>query len=73
MSDSRTTTEECLALAQAELKVAQQMLAKEISSYPTPITLCDCEFNFMLGQRQKIAAALAILETETTELIQKAH
>lgn len=73
MQNDVTTTEECLALAKAELTVARKILAHEISNYPTPIAVCDCEFNYLLGQRQKIASALAVLEAETTELIQKGH
>jgi hypothetical protein len=73
MQSDVTTTEECLALAKAELNVARRILAQEISNYPTPIAVCDCQFNYLLGQRQKIASALAVLEADTSELIQKGH
>lgn len=68
-----TTTDECLELARAELNAARRMLATEISTYPTPIALCDCQFNYLLGKRQKIASALAVLDAETFELTQKGH
>lgn len=73
MQSNATTTEECLQLAKTELNVARKILAEEISTYPTPIAVCDCQFNYLLGQRQKIVSALAVLNAETAELIQKGH
>jgi len=43
------------------LKSAQQALFAEISSYPTPISGCDAQFNHLLSERGKIAEALAAL------------
>jgi len=60
-----TTVEECITLARVELQVARTKLTREIASYPTPIAGCDCQFNYLLAARSKIAVALSALEQET--------
>ncbi len=53
-----------LQLAQQALKTAQRELASEISSYPTPVSGCDAQFNYLLAERSKVASALRALDTE---------
>ncbi len=48
--------------AQDKLRAAKRALNEEISSYPTPISGCDAQFNHLLGQRRRINAALAALD-----------
>lgn len=59
-----TDISECITLAKAELQVAKQKIAAEISEYPTPIAGCDAQFNHLLAQRQKVNAALEALTVE---------
>jgi hypothetical protein len=46
------------------LQLARTRLTKEIAGYPTPIAGCDCQFNYLLAARSKIAAALAALDQD---------
>ena len=54
--------EDCILAARSELAVARQLLQDEISNYPSPISGCDAQFNHMLGERQKVLAAIRSLE-----------
>lgn len=54
--------EDCLVVARSELAAAKRMLDVEISTYPTPIAGCDVQFNHLLGERQRVRAALAALD-----------
>lgn len=56
-----TTFLECSIIARAELMVAKSLLCREISNYPTPIAVCDCQFNHLLAERRRISDALCIL------------
>ena len=56
------TTEDCLTVAKAELAMAQRLLQDEIRDYPTPISGCDAQYNYLLGLRGSIADALKALE-----------
>ena len=56
------TFEDCILAARSELAAARQLLQGEISSYPTPISGCDAQFNHMLGERQKVLSAIRLLE-----------
>ncbi len=42
----------------------RQQLAAEISTYPTPISGCDAQFNHLLDLRHRIRAAEAALRHE---------
>lgn len=53
-----------LAEARQALDAARRAVTDEISSYPTPISGCDAQFNHLLGQRSKISRALDALETD---------
>ncbi len=56
------TFEDCILAAQAELKMARNLIRDEISNYPVPISGCDVQFNTLLAERQKVSAALRSLE-----------
>ncbi|MEM9796183.1 MAG: hypothetical protein AAF919_06825 [Pseudomonadota bacterium] len=56
--------DEALTIARAELHAARSWLRDEISTYPTPISGCDAQFNHLLAQRRQIAMALDALEAE---------
>lgn len=54
--------EDCLTIARAELKLARQILQDEIRDYPTPISGCDAQFNYLIGLRGSVSDALRALE-----------
>jgi hypothetical protein len=54
----------CIADAVASLQAARLALQEEISSYPTPISGCDAQFNHLISERQKITNALAALQEQ---------
>ena len=56
------TFQDCILAARSELAVARQLLQAEISSYPAPISGCDAQFNHLLGERQRVLAAIQSLE-----------
>jgi hypothetical protein len=62
--DRDSSIEGRIALARIELQLARTRLTKEIAGYPTPIAGCDCQFNYLLAARSKIAAALAALDQD---------
>jgi hypothetical protein len=35
---------------------------EEISAYPTPISGCDAQFNYLLAERQKVLDAMRVLD-----------
>lgn len=57
-----TEFEECIVIAQSELQTARQTLNHEISTYPTPISGCDAQFNYLLCERERVRAALQTLD-----------
>ena len=56
------TFEDCILAARAELALARKYLQDEISTYPTPISGCDAQFNHLLGERQKVLTAIRSLD-----------
>lgn len=50
-----------LASARTALEAARQELAREIATYPTPISGCDAQFTRLLSDRTRIADTLAAL------------
>lgn len=52
----------CIASAKAELERARQLLHAEITDYPAPIAGCDAQFNHLLGERQRVLAAIRTLD-----------
>ena len=47
----------------ATLERERDGIFEEIRRYPTPIPACDLQFNHLLGERARVARALAQLET----------
>ena len=56
------TYDECLAVAAAELKMARQLIQDEIRDYPTPVSGCDAQYNYLIGLRGSVSEALVALE-----------
>ena len=56
------TSEDCLTVARAELRIARQLIQDEIRDYPTPISGCDAQFNYLIGLRGSISEALRALD-----------
>ena len=56
------TSEDCLTVARAELRMARQLIQDEIRDYPTPISGCDAQFNYLIGLRGSISEALRALD-----------
>lgn len=52
----------CILAARSELALARQLLNAEISTYPTPISGCDAQFNFLLEERQRVLSAITSLD-----------
>ncbi len=48
--------------AQKALQNASQLLSDELRAYPTPVSGCDAQYNFMIGERNRVRAALDKLE-----------
>ena len=50
--------------ARVALMMARTELDEEIHTYPTPISGCDAQYNFLLAERRRIHAALEALDAE---------
>lgn len=50
--------EDCLTVARAELQKAEALIRDEIANYPTPVSGCDVQYNYLIGQRASIGRAL---------------
>ena len=50
--------------ARVALIFARQELDDEIRNYPTPISGCDAQYNFLLAERRRVHAALEALDSE---------
>ena len=53
-----------LDAAKAELKNTRMLISEEIRRFPTPISGCDSQFNYLIAERQKISDAIAALEND---------
>lgn len=51
-------------IAYQELLTAQKRLNAEISAYPSPISGCDAQFNYLLAERHKICQALSAMSSD---------
>jgi hypothetical protein len=54
-----TTT---LDRARAELLAARDLITEELRAYPTPVSGCDAQYNYLIGQRGSVSEALRALE-----------
>ena len=52
----------CILAAKSELAEARKLIQAQISSYPTPISGCDAQFNHLLAERQKVLSAINSLD-----------
>lgn len=52
------------ARAVAALCALRDELDDEIRSYPTPISGCDAQYNFLLAERRRLHIALKALEAD---------
>ena len=50
--------------ARSALLLARSELDDEIRTYPTPISGCDAQYNFLLAERRRVHAALEALDAE---------
>lgn len=53
-----------LSTASRYLAQARDQLTEEIQNYPTPISGCDAQYNYLLAERTKVQNALRELDTE---------
>ena len=60
----RTSFQDCILIARTELECARQSLQDDIRNYPTPISGCDAQFNYLLAERTKVQNALRELGAE---------
>ncbi len=54
--------EESIVSARQKLRAARASINAEIAAYPTPISGCDAQFNYLLEERQKVIEALRVLD-----------
>ncbi|MEO1563029.1 MAG: hypothetical protein AAFR98_06285 [Pseudomonadota bacterium] len=54
--------QDCLTVAQAELQTAKRLIQREINDYPTPVSGCDAQYNYLIGLRSSISDALEAIE-----------
>ncbi|MEM9319179.1 MAG: hypothetical protein AAGA70_09245 [Pseudomonadota bacterium] len=47
-----------IANATAELNAAARALSEELRAYPTPVSGCDVQYNHLIAERTRVAAAL---------------
>lgn len=55
------TYAENLIQARESLRRAMDLLNREIQHYPTPISGCDAQFNYLIAERTRIGDALNAL------------
>ena len=51
-----------LQAAARELQAARQIIQDELRDYPTPISGCDAQYNYLIGLRGSITEALRAIE-----------
>jgi hypothetical protein len=56
------TYQDCVAAAAEDLATARQLIQDELRDYPTPISGCDAQYNYLIGLRGSITEALRELE-----------
>jgi len=54
--------EDCLARARQDLQTARKLLQDDIQAYPTPISGCDAQYNYLIGLRSSLSDAIEALE-----------
>ncbi|WP_298839482.1 hypothetical protein [uncultured Roseobacter sp.] len=56
------TVETSLCAARQALIGARAAIAEELRDYPTPVSGCDAQYNYLIGQRGSVNEALRVLE-----------
>lgn len=51
-----------LSTARTALLKARNSIQNELRAYPTPVSGCDAQYNYLIGQRGAITAALQALD-----------
>ena len=71
MLDSQTESRQAIwDEIRAELAQQKAQVYEQIGNYPTPITGCDQQFNYLLDKQSRILKALArVSEVESQSLI----
>ena len=59
LAADKTPTAECLRDAACQLEFEKRRFYEEIRNYPTPITACDQQFNYLLEQQARVTAELS--------------
>lgn len=57
----KTHLKNSVSAAVRELETAKRLVLAELSSYPTPVSGCDAQYNYLLSERTKILGALESL------------
>ncbi|MEM7718072.1 MAG: hypothetical protein AAF222_02645 [Pseudomonadota bacterium] len=55
------TYDQHLTTARRALDAAKREIQSELRAYPTPVSGCDAQYNYLIGQRGAIGAALDAL------------
>ena len=55
------TATDLISKAQTALLDAADALGSEMRAYPTPISGCDAQYNYLIAERNRVQAALAVL------------
>lgn len=58
------TSADTIQAARQHLATACAELDAEIRSYPTPISGCDAQYNYLLAERRRAHEALQVLEAD---------
>jgi chorismate mutase len=56
-----------------ELAVLLDDIYKQIKNYPTPITGCDEQFNYLLEERNRLREMIEQIKSNTTTTTQKEY
>ena len=56
------TSDDCVTVAKAELHAARHLIQNELREYPTPVSGCDAQYNYLIGLRGAVLDALHALE-----------
>ncbi|WP_300037494.1 hypothetical protein [uncultured Roseobacter sp.] len=57
------SVEVTLEQARQALLSARTAITNELRSYPTPVSGCDAQYNYLIGQRGSVAEALRVLDS----------
>ncbi|MCY4300203.1 MAG: hypothetical protein OXC68_00505 [Aestuariivita sp.] len=58
------TIDSKISSALQNLRKANDLLTHELRTYPTPISGCDAQYNYLIGRRSAVSDAIRLLEEE---------